>query len=83
MVVGNLGRLFALRMYLDAPQRKYHYFNLICATVYMAWSAYLHEAGYPLTVVMLLYFSYWVIGCLDYGVVGYQIYKNIDTPAVY
>jgi len=76
MVVGNLGRLFALRMYLDAPQKKYHYFNLVCATVYMAWSAYLHEAGYPLTVVMLLYFSYWVIGCLDYGVVGYQIYKK-------
>ena len=75
MVVGNLGRLLALRMYLDSDQKKYYLFNVIFALIYMLTSAYMYETGYSLTSLMILYFSYWVIGCFDYFLIGIQIYK--------
>jgi len=76
MVVGNLGRLYALRMYLDSSQSKYHLFNLICAVIYMSISGYMFETNCSLSSLMILYFSYWVIGCFDYVLVGVQIYKQ-------
>jgi signal transduction histidine kinase len=76
MVLGNFGRIYALRMYLDGSQSGYYKANIAINVLYMCIFSVLYETGSPDRDLIALFYSFWVFGCLDYIVAGYQIHRK-------
>ena len=76
MVLGNFGRIYALRMYLDGSQSGYCKANIAINVLYMCIFSVLYETGSPDRDLIALFYSFWVFGCLDYIVAGYQIHRK-------
>lgn len=76
MVLGNFGRLYALRMYLDQPQSKYYGVNSVMNVLYIFVFAAMYETGSPDKDLLVLFYAFWVLGCLDYILAGYQIHQK-------
>lgn len=76
MVLGNFGRIYALRMYLDEPQSKYYAGNIAINVLYLGIFWGLYENGSSDRDLMILFYGFWVVGCLDYIIAGYQIHQR-------
>lgn len=76
MLLGNFGRIYALRMYLDKPQSVYYGANLLINLLYLIVFAYMYESGSSDRDLLVLFYGFWVFGCLDYIVAGYQIHQK-------
>ena len=76
MIAGNFGRIYALRSYLDEPQGIYYKANIAINVIYFCISIGMYETGYSLENLLKVFFGFWIIGCLDYVIAGYQIYKK-------
>lgn len=76
MLLGNFGRIYALRMYLDQPQSKYYSANIAVNVLYIFIFAAMYETGASDKDLMALFYGFWVFGCLDYIVAGYQIHQK-------
>jgi signal transduction histidine kinase len=76
MIIGNFGRIYALRTYLDEPQGIYYKANIVVNVLYFCISIGMYETGYSLEDLLKVFFGFWIIGCLDYVIAGYQIYKK-------
>jgi signal transduction histidine kinase len=76
MLLGNWGRQVALRMYLGKYHKRYHLYSFLYALIFMIVVAYLKEFGFSLNSILIWFFGFWVVGCFDYCLAGYQIYKK-------
>ena len=77
MLLGNLGRLYALRMYLPGDHRIANTWSSAFVIVYMAIFTYLDAVlGKGENFLLNYYFSMWVLGVLDYIVIGQQLNRR-------
>ena len=79
MLIGNVGRLIALRIYLDKKLRLAIVAHCIVATVYFFYFTRSYEAGTPDTVLAILFFGFYTLTCFDYFLVGFQVYPRLQT----
>jgi len=76
MFIGNFGRIYTLRTYLEEPQGIYYKINVVLNVLYLCISFGMYETGHALEDLLKVFFGFWVFGCLDYAIAGYQIYKK-------
>lgn len=79
MLIGNMGRLIALRMFLPAPVRPAIVVHMIIALVYFIWLTSAYEAGTPDSALSVMFFGFYAIVCFDYFLAGYLIHPRLQT----
>lgn len=70
MLVGNMGRSIALRLYLPLPLRPAITFHAIVGLVYYVWLIAAYEAGTSTMALSVMFFGFYAIVCVDYFLVG-------------
>lgn len=73
MVLGNAGRLIALRCYLPHPIRTATIIHLAVGLGFYAWFAYSFFSGVPELTLEIAYHSFYAVVCIEYFLVGWQI----------
>ena len=79
MLIGNMGRCIALRMFLPEPVRPAVIGHTVVALVYYVWLLSAYEAGTPDEPLSVMFFGFYAIVCLDYFLAGYQTYPRLQT----
>lgn len=79
MVVGNMGRTIALRLYLPLPIRPALVFHSIAGLVYYIWLIAAYEAGTSNMALSAMFFGFYAIVCIDYFLVGMFINRESQT----
>lgn len=70
MVIGNMGRTIALRLYLPLPIRPAIVFHAMAGLVYYVWLLAAYEAGTSTMALSVMFFGFYAIVCIDYFLVG-------------
>lgn len=79
MLIGNAGRLIALRMYLNKRLGLAIVAHCIVATVYFLCFISSYEAGTSDAILAMLFFGFYTLTCFDYFLVGFQVYPRLQT----
>ena len=79
MVVGNLGRILALRMYRSAPLRPHVRAHVAVNTIYFLLFSLLAFNDEPDRPLLLLFFGFYTVVCFDYFLVGRELYRENAT----
>ena len=79
MIIGNMGRVVALHMYIPKPLKNVLIFytasNLIYFAVICSWL----ELDKPVEQSIMIFFGFYAVICIDYFFVGYALYKKSQT----
>lgn len=70
MVIGNMGRTIALRLYLPEPIRPAITFHSLAGLLYYVWLIAAYEAGTSTMALSVMFFGFYAIACFDYFLVG-------------
>ena len=79
MVVGNIGRMIALRMYLPDPIRPAIVFHGATSVIFFLWFLAAYEAGTPDQPLALMFFGFYTFVCFDYFLVGWLVHLQSQT----
>jgi signal transduction histidine kinase len=79
MVVGNAGRVIALRMYLQRPLKAALIFYLISSIAYYVWFSWAYMLNAGDSYLLLLFFGFYAAICIDYFIVGYTLNKKTKS----
>ena len=79
MLIGNAGRLIALRMYLLERLGPAIIVHSIAAICYFLWITSAYEAGTSNTTLAIMFFGFYTLLCFDYFLVGYTVYPRLAT----
>lgn len=79
MVIGNMGRTIALRLYLPLPIRPAITFHAIAGLVYYVWLVSAYEAGTNTMALSVMFFGFYAIVCVDYFLVGMFLNRQSQT----
>jgi hypothetical protein len=79
MVIGNMGRTIALRLYLPLPIRPAITFHAIAGLVYYVWLIAAYEAGTNTMTLSVMFFGFYAIVCIDYFLVGMILNRQSQT----
>lgn len=73
MVLGNAGRCLALRMFLDKVSSRALWFFGLSSLVFFSLMVGGYEARVPERYLEVLYFGFYAVIVIDYGLMGYWI----------
>lgn len=76
MLAGNSGRAIALRLYLRQPLRSAILFYLLSSVAYFLWFSRAYMLGAPDQYLLMLFFGFYAVVCIDYFWVGYVLHKK-------
>jgi signal transduction histidine kinase len=79
MLIGNMGRTIALRLYLPLPIRPAVVFHAIAGLVYYVWLIAAYEAGTSTMALSVMFFGFYAIVCVDYFLVGLFLNRQSQT----
>ena len=79
MILGNMGRAIALRMYIPKPLKNALIFYTFSGVVYFIVITSWLEINKPIQQSISLFFGFYTFICLDYFFVGYALYKKSQT----
>lgn len=79
MVIGNMGRTIALRLYLPSPIRPAIVFHAVAGLTYYAWFVSAYEAGTSNLALSIVFFGFYAIVCIDYFLVGLFLNRHSQT----
>jgi signal transduction histidine kinase len=79
MLIGNAGRLIALRMYLPERLGPATIVHSIAAICYLLWITSAYEAGTPDAPLAIMFFGFYTLLCFDYFFTGYLVYQRLQT----
>lgn len=70
MVIGNMGRTIALRMYLPIPLKPAMLVHAVAGLVYYVCVIVGYEAGVDILTLSALFYGFYAVICIDYLLVG-------------
>ena len=79
MLIGNMGRLIALRMFLPNPVLPASIVHTLVALGYFILLTSAYEAGTPDSTLATMFFGFYTIVCFDYFRAGYLIHPRLKT----
>ena len=79
MMIGNMGRTVALRLYLPLPIRPAIAFHAVAGLTFYVWMVSAYEAGTSTLALSVLFFGFYAIVCLDYFLVGLFLHRGSQT----
>ena len=79
MLIGNVGRLIALRMYLHKRLGLAIVVHCIVAIVYFLCFISSYESGTSDPILAMLFFGFYTLICFDYFLVGFQVSPRLQT----
>ncbi len=79
MVIGNMGRTIALRLYLPSPIRPAIVFHAVAGLTYYLMLVAAYEAGTETLALSILFFGFYSIVCIDYFLVGLFLNRRSQT----
>ncbi len=79
MVIGNLGRMISLRLYLPETLKTSCFIYYIVNLIYYLVFCYLIYAKYSDVNLSIIFYSFYAFICFDYFVIGYHLSKKKST----
>lgn len=79
MMIGNMGRTIALRLYLPMPISRAIAFHAVAGLTYYVWIVSAYEAGTSTLALSVLFFGFYAIVCFDYFLVGLFLHRRSQT----
>lgn len=79
MVIGNMGRSIALRLYLPLPIRPALIFHATVGLGYYVGLIIGYEAGIEIMTLAIAFFGFYAVVCIDYFLVGMFINRDSRT----
>ena len=79
MMIGNMGRTIALRLYLPPPIRPAIAFHAVAGLTYYVWMVSAYESGTSTLALSILFFGFYAIVCIDYFLVGLFLHRRSQT----
>jgi signal transduction histidine kinase len=79
MMIGNMGRTIALRLYMPQPIRPAILFHAVAGLTYYVWMVSAYEAGTSTLTLSILFFGFYAIVCIDYFLVGLFLHRLSKT----
>ena len=79
MMIGNMGRTIALRLYLPSPIRPAIVFHAVAGLIYYVWLVTAYEAGTDTLTLSIFFFGFYAIVCVDYFLVGLFLNRYSQT----
>jgi signal transduction histidine kinase len=79
MVLGNWGRQIALRALDGQPESRWLWLSGLINFCYLVLSYSLHFSGAPESIIMVVFYCYYAINCLEYFWSGRNIAQRYDS----
>lgn len=79
MVIGNMGRTIALRMYLPIPLKPAILVHAVAGLVYYVCVIVGYEAGVDILSLSVLFYGFYAVICFDYFLVGMFVNRRSQT----
>ena len=79
MLIGNGGRIIALRIYLPERLGPAVVVHTIAAICYFLWLTSAYEAGTSDAALSTMFFGFYTLVCFDYVRTGYLVYQRLQT----
>ena len=79
MALGNWGRQIALRSIDGSPGSRWLFVSGLANVTFLALSCGLHFSGFPESTLMLVFYVFYAINCLDYFWSGQRFAQNHDS----
>jgi signal transduction histidine kinase len=79
MVIGNMGRTIALRMYLPMPLKPAILVHAVAGLVYYVCVIVGYEAGVDILSLSVLFYGFYAVICFDYFLVGMFVNRRSQT----
>ena len=81
MLVGNFGRIIALKMFVSKISKRFYWIEGSLYVIYFCVFSGMHYLEYNDRSLMILFFGFYVFACLDYFLVGLQLTKKSENLA--
>ncbi len=82
MVLGNAGRIIALRLYLRTPVRRAAIAHLVIALVFYVSFALAFFSGISEHTLEIAYHAFYAIICIEYFMVGWQMRRQMQAGSL-
>lgn len=82
MVVGNMGRIIALRLYLSRPVRPAVIVHLLMGATFYISFAYAFQNGVSEHTLEIVYHAFYSIICIEYFMVGWQMRSQVQPGSL-
>ncbi len=79
MMIGNMGRTIALRLYLPLNIRPAIIFHAMAGLTFYVWMVSAYEAGTSTLALSILFYGFYAIVCIDYFLVGLFLNRRSQT----